>query len=150
MITQTDLINATEEFFSFYWNPKNGLYPSWSNEYWTFSNSIPNNNLRGCYALFNKENEVIYIGVGIGRSFGSYEGSGLGDRLKRYWKLNKEGSDKKYQPTDDWKDVTSILTIGFGEKHYHLAAALEIFLIRELTPQRNSQHKINTPLSKEQ
>lgn len=139
MITQEALLNVTESFFSQYWNNDNGEIPEWS-MHWKFNGTIPNNTMRGCYALFNKK-EVIYIGIGIGKSYRSYHGSGLGDRLKRYWKVNKTGSGNQYLPADDYTEVTSIATIGFEEKHYPLAAALEVFLIRELNPKRNRQHK---------
>jgi len=139
MITREILQKVTESFFNLYWNKSFGQYPQWSS-HWDFNGTIPNNTMRGCYALFNKE-EVIYIGVGVGKSFGSYHGSGLGDRLKRYWKVNKIDSGNQYVATDDWSNVTCIITIGFEEKHYPLAAALEIFLIRELNPPQNSQHK---------
>lgn len=138
--TEDNLKRATNEFFKCYWNPDNGLPPDWLH-HWDFNSEIPNNNKRGCYALFNKDKEIIYIGVGIGKSFGHYHGSGLGDRLKRYWKVNKDGkADKKYKARDEWMDVTSIITIGFEEVHYPLAAALEIYLINELNPPRNSKH----------
>ncbi len=135
-----NLIHETKEFFRRYWNSINGQPPEWS-DHWDFNSSIPNNEKRGCYALF-KDKELIYIGVGIGKSFGNYHGSGLGDRLKRYWQVNKDSNaDKKYKPTKDWTELTSIMTIGFEEEHYPLAAALEIHLINKLNPPRNSQHK---------
>jgi hypothetical protein len=140
MPTAKHLLRETKEFFHRYWNLSNEQPPSWS-KHWDFNSSIPNNDKRGCYALFKNE-ELIYIGVGIGKSFGKYHGSGLGDRLKRYWKVNKEDeSELKYKPTEDWLELTSIMTIGFSEEHYSLAAALEIFLINKLNPEKNSQHK---------
>lgn len=139
MITKENLQKETESFFNHYWNKINGTKPVWS-EPWEFDGTIPNNDKRGCYALFNND-EVIYIGVGLGKSFGTYHGSGLGDRLKRYWKVNKANTGKQYEPTDDWLEVTSIITIGFIEQHYPLAAALEIYLISKLIPARNLQHK---------
>ncbi|MFY0628443.1 MAG: hypothetical protein JXR07_19255 [Reichenbachiella sp.] len=138
MKTQNELKHATDTFFKLYWNPSNGAAPHWS-EHWQFENTIPNHDKRGCYALF-KGNEIIYIGVGIGKSFGTYHGSGLGDRLKRYWRLNKN-EGKQYEPTSEWTDISSLITIGFDEVHYPLAAALEVYLIRELSPKRNSTHK---------
>lgn len=140
MSTEENLRHWTSEFFRCYWNLDNGLAPVWSN-HWDYNCEIPNQNKRGCYALFNKYKEVIYIGVGIGKSFGQYHGSGLGDRLKRYWKVDKDSnSDKKYKTTEEWIDVASIITIGFEEIHYPLAAALEIYLINKLNPPRNSRH----------
>lgn len=135
-----NVIHETKEFFIRYWNPINGESPEWS-VHWVFNSTIPSNNKRGCYALFN-DKELVYIGVGIGKSFGNYQGSGLGDRLKQYWQVNKDSNaDKKYKPTKDWAELTSIMTIGFEEEHYPLAAALEIYLINKLNPPRNFQHK---------
>ena len=140
MPTAKNLVQETEKFFNHYWNISKEEPPFWS-ERWDFNSSIPNNEKRGCYALFNGQ-ELIYIGVGIGKSFGKYLGSGLGVRLKRYWKVNKDqNSDVKYMPTDDWLELTSLMTIGFEEKDYPLAAALEIYLINKLNPLRNSKHK---------
>ncbi len=139
MITEQNLKETTERFFSLYWNIEDTEYPMWSN-HWYFKGTIPKNDKRGCYALY-KNDEVIYIGVGIGKSFGKYSGSGLGDRLKRYWRINKTGIGNQYLPSDNWPEVTSISTICFDEKHYPLAAALEIYLIRELNPPKNRIHK---------
>lgn len=140
MSTINDLLQVTEEFFKLYWNPSNGPPPKWS-EQWDFNSPIPNNDKRGCYSLF-KGKEIKYIGVGIGKSFGNYHGSGLGDRLKRYWQVNKDhGTSVKYKPTKNWAELSSLITIGFSKEHYHLAAALEIYLINRLNPVRNSQHK---------
>ena len=134
MLTADNLIKETREFFTYYWNLPNEQTPFWS-EHWDFNSSIPNYWKKGCYALF-KGQELIYIGVGIGN------GSGLGDRLQRYWKLNKDHNPElKYKPEDDWMELTSLMTIGFEEKDYPLAAALEIYLIKKLNPLRNSQHK---------
>lgn len=97
--------------------------------------------MRGCYALFRNQ-EVIYIGVGISKGTGMYENCGLGFRLKKYWKVNKDPEARtKYQPTNDWIELSSIMTIGFDKEHYSLAAALEIYLIDKLQPERNTQHK---------
>ena len=139
----TELEDYTKLFFLMYWNPQLGLSPCWS-EPWDWKSEIPGQSKRGCYALFHND-DVIYIGVGIGKSTEKYDGAGLGDRLKRYWQLNK-GEDKverRYQPTSDWHKITTIRTISFDKEHYHLAAALEIFLIRKLKPTKNNVHKGN-------
>ena len=127
MITYCDLQRETEAFFKLYWKPEFGQLPTWS-EYWYFEGAIPQNTQSGCYTLF-KGNDIIYIGAG------------LGDQLKKHWRVNKDDSGKQYCPTEDWKEVTSIITIGIGEDHFPLAAALEVFLIDKLNPARNSQRK---------
>lgn len=139
MTTEQDLIKATEAFSHLYWKQDYGDFPEWS-EHWFYDGTISNHDSRGCYALF-EEDMIVYIGVGIGKSFGNYHGSGLGDRLKNYWQKNDQPCGKKYKPRDKWKNITSIKTIGFSELHYCLAAALEIYLISKLEPSRNTQHK---------
>lgn len=141
MKTNKDLILNTKIFFKSYWNVKNDEIPDWS-EKWNFNETIPNNDKQGCYALFNNE-EIIYIGSGVGKGSGTYKNNGLGFRLKRYFKVNKSSkvNTNKYVQTDDWNEVTSIRTIGFTNEHYWLASALEIYLINKLNPRRNKFHK---------
>ncbi len=139
MITFCDLERETKVFFDLYWKQEYGQRPSWSG-HWVFEGTIPQNDKRGCYALFTGY-DIIYIGIGIGRSTDFYRGAGLGDRLKNYWRVNKNNPGKNYQPRDNWKEVTSIITIGFGEDHFPLAAALKVYLIGKLNPRRNSKHK---------
>ena len=139
MTDEEKLHKATDEFFNLYWKNSLGEPPSWS-DHWDFNSSLPNNNRRGCYALFKNE-KILYIGVGIGKSFGSYIGSGLGDRLKNYWKVNKSVNPKtKYIQRSGWEELTSIMTIGFNEDHYPLAAALEVYLINSISPPKNIKH----------
>lgn len=105
------LLNETDSFFKMYWNSVNGEHPVWSKQ-WFFDNEIPNNDKRGYYVLLEEE-KIVYIGVGLGKSFGKYHGTGLGDRLKRYWKLNKQiGSEKRYKPRSGWEGLTSLMTVG--------------------------------------
>ena len=157
LITIKDLEAKTEEFFQLHWNPeKHGDQPEWKS--WKFKGPIRNNNKRGCYALVN-DKYIEYIGVGAGKSVERYEGSGLGDRLKKYHQLNKiENKRKKtilaeertYMPRAEYREwLTEILTIGFpgppdnvGTRDAgYLAASLEVFLIKELKPKRNRQMK---------
>lgn len=138
MITFCDLQRETDAFFKLYWKSKYGQIPTWS-EYWYFEGEIPNQNKRGCYALF-RGNDVIYVGRGIGKSTDFYHGAGLGDRLKEYWRVNKDDSSKPYCPREKHIEVTSIITIGFEDDHFPLAAALQVFLIGKLNPERHSQH----------
>lgn len=139
MVTEKQLRQVTKDFFRLFRNGVNGHQPEWS-ELWNFKGTIPNHDKRGCYALFVNE-EIIYIGSGLGKSFGKYHGSGLGDRLKRYWKLNKNGAiNREYKPSVDWNELTGIMTIGFDDETFPIAASLEIYLIQKLKPQRNSTH----------
>lgn len=138
---EKDLLFFTNKFFKTFTNLNENTYPKWNNLHWRFNGQIPFNNSRGCYALFCKD-EIIYIGVGIGKSFGIYSGHGLGDRLKRYYKKNKTDNHfNDYMPSANWLEITSILTLGFCEENYYIAAALEIYLIKQLSPIRNINHK---------
>lgn len=140
MPTINDLINQTTIFFEYYWSALNGQPPIWS-EKWDFDSEIPNNEKQGCYALL-RDDFVIYIGVGISKGSGIYKNCGLGYRLKKYWKRNKEQFAKThYQTREEWNEINSIITIGFDNKHYFLAAALEIYLIDRLKPKKNTLHK---------
>lgn len=141
------LHSATAAFFSLYWNQNLSTPPEWS-EPWDFNSELPNNGKKGCYALIDENDEVIYIGVAISKPFaeyktkGAYQPGGLGARLKAYWMVDKSLEPKtKYTTTANWDMVKSIQTIGFDDEHYWLAAALEIYLIEKLQPIRNSKHK---------
>lgn len=141
------LQTMTDQFFTNYWKPAVGPIPTWSDP-WDFDSELPNNGKKGCYALVDENNEVIYIGVAIGKTFaeykskGAYQPGGLGARLKAYWKVDKSPDAKtKYTQTAKWPMVKGIRTIGFEDGHYWLAAALEIYLIDKLKPEMNTKHK---------
>lgn len=134
MVNVDDLKLKTIEFFDKFWHGKDS-YPSWS-EPWFFKGELPHNESKGCYAhILN--NEITYVGLGIGKSYG---GSGLGSRIKSYWRFtgNKEGSLRIYEPTV--KDVDSIITIPFNKDDFYLAAALEVYLIQNLDLKKNRTH----------
>jgi hypothetical protein len=144
MATESELKTNTIEFLKLYWPKDIEPAPSWS-DHWDLNTEIPNQSMRGCYALLKKECKIVYVGVGIGRSIERYHGSGLGDRLKRYWELNNDTStSNRYKIREEWKcegrEVTSIITIGFPKEHYWLAAALEVYLISNLTGLVNKIH----------
>src|SRR5690606_6946554 len=109
---------------------------------WDFNGTIHNHDKQGCYALI-KNNEIIYIGVGISKGSGIYKNHGLGYRLKRYLKVNKnlQQNPNKYLPTENWQELTGILTIGFPNEHFCLASALEIYLVYHLNPIQNKNLK---------
>lgn len=141
MVTIDNLKLETIAFFGDYWCPKSKKEPpKWSKQ-WNFNDSIPNHEKGGCYALIEND-EVIYIGVGISKGTENYKDHGLGFRLKKYWKLNKNSdSPNKYCQSKGWQNVTGIMTIGFDPEYSPLAAALEIYLIRKLKPKKNFLHK---------
>lgn len=142
MITIDHLNSVTNDFFSRYWNPKNGKVPIWVKSEWDFNGTIPNHDKQGCYALL-KNDEIIYIGVGISKGSGIYKNHGLGYRLKRYFKVNKnlQLNPNKYLPTENWQELTGIITIGFPNEHFCLASALEIYLVYHLNPTQNKNLK---------
>ena len=133
--------DLTTEFFYKHWPSSDISPPKWFHS-WDFNGMIGNHNKRGCYALIENY-QIVYIGVALNQGDGEkYLNCGLGYRLKRYWRLNHKDSERKtkYRPSDEWKNLTSISTIGF-DKYYYLAAALEIYLIENLKPKRNFIHK---------
>lgn len=108
-----------------------------------FSRGVPNNGSRGCYAFFNERDELLYVGIGIGKNgTGRYTGHGLGSRLNRIWETIP-GERGEYRATEPYRYVHHIRTISFGEEEgpFWLAAALEIFLIHNLKPRKNVTYK---------
>jgi len=139
MITENQVKKATNDFISLYWKKELGETPNWSN-HWRFNGSIPNGDKKGCYALFHN-NEVKYVGVGISDGYGRYKGCGLSMSLNRYWLKNPNKAEQKmYIPNKKYPYITSIITIGFNEIAYPLAAALEVYLISRLNPEKNIPH----------
>lgn len=139
----------TMRFFELHWNKEahGKTYPEW--KAWHFHKTIPNGDKGGCYAMI-REGRVEYVGVGIGKSTKRYEGSGLGDRLKVYYRVDKEKNEKEgikkvedryFKPRPEWEKITEIWTIGFPKTLEYLAAALEIFLIQRLDPPGNTRMK---------
>jgi hypothetical protein len=137
MVSVEKLKETTDEFFEKFCN--NDLLnsrPTWSNNKWLFKGELPNNDKKGCYAhLIN--DEVIYIGLAIGNS---YEGSGIGSRVSKYWKKSIDYSNTNQIYTPTIKDVTAIITLAFSEDNFYLAPALEVYLIQKLNPPKNRIH----------
>lgn len=139
MNTESKLKEITDKFFELHWNKSLGVQPEWSN-HWKYYGTIPNNDKRGCYALFEGDN-LVKVGIGIGHSVPRYYGSGLGERLKKYQCTDMSKNDRHAcKPTEQWKDLTSLMTIGFDESNYYLAAALEVYLIINLKPMHNKEY----------
>lgn len=137
MVTRNILEKRTKKFFKEFFNEdliKN--QPKWSKEKWSFEGTLPNNDKRGLYAHL-KENEVTYIGLGIGKS---YDNSGIGSRVSKYWKKsdNYSSENQKYIPTVE--SVDAIITLPFDDNNFYLAAALEVYLIKKLKPMKNKTH----------
>jgi|TARA_R110002020_G_scaffold103640_3_gene242825 hypothetical protein len=133
MVSRNVLELKTKEFFDKFWclnhNP-----PVWSNP-WSFKGELLNNQSKGCYAHL-LGNEVTYVGLGIGKSFG---GSGLGSRISNYWKYTGTVDGiREYEPIV--KEVDSIITLPFGNDDFYLAAALEVYLIQNLDLKKNKVH----------
>ena len=142
--TVDNLHDLTREFFRLHLLASVAA-PAWSADPWRFVGSIPQQELRGCYALLSEE-RVLYVGVGAGQNAGRYEGAGLGQRLHRYWKVDAEAprtetGERRYRAAERFEHVTSIATLGFGEEaapFWYLAYALEPYLIAQLVPAMNS------------
>ncbi|GAA4803261.1 hypothetical protein [Litoribaculum gwangyangense] len=134
MISVEKLKETTNDFFKEFCNIDG---PTWS-EKWKFEGELPHNTKKGCYAHL-KGNEVVYVGLAIGNSF---DGSGIGARVSKYWKKSENYSVNKqvYLPTV--KDVDSIITLPFEPDNFYLAAALEVYLIQKLKPIKNKIHSI--------
>lgn len=142
LITLEQLHERTAAFFDLHW-PQGEPQPEWSSS-WTFTDTIPNHDQQGCYALLNGS-RVLYIGVGAGRGPAAYLGAGLGSRLHRYWRRHRTtpllpDGKANYEPAADWSDASAIVTIPFPADRSYLAYALEPFLIRSLKPARNVVH----------
>jgi hypothetical protein len=146
MATIDDLKKKTIEFLiKHYIKSPQSKFPEWS-PVWEFKDTIPEYDKRGCYALLNNSN-VEYIGVAIGISNEKTKDSGIGYRLKNYWKVKERGSSndlKLYKPSPhiNWT-FSGIITLGFEDQEY-LAAALEVFLIQSLNPPKNIKLKRQT------
>lgn len=134
-----DLLKQTGDFFARHWSRElMGPPPEWHCWETFLHGSVPNYQHGGCYALFAGD-ELIYIGLGASRGGGRYVAHGVSRRLMAH----VIRSDKARGPfasklLENWAETTAIWTIGFPTGEY-LAAALETYLIRELSPRRNSR-----------
>ena len=95
------------------------------------------------YIVSQSKDELVYVGIGIGKNGnGLYTGHGLGNRLNRIW---KSASKNEYVPLPKYDFVNHIRTISFeGEdlSSFWLAAALEVYLIQVLKPEKNLTYKV--------
>lgn len=136
-----DLLSATDEFFSLHWLQSSilGNAPQWKIWENFLCGSVPNFDLGGCYALFSGD-ELIYVGLGASRGGGIYPNHGISRRLMAHVICaDRERGREWAKLREPWMDVTSLYSIGFPHDQAYLPAALEGFLIRKLSPPRNSR-----------
>lgn len=139
MKTYSNLLEETEVFFRQHWN-RDALGsgpPAWT-EWKTFLfGSVPSHDKSRCYALFEGEN-LVYVGLGASRGGGIYIEHGLSRRLTAHVICADRARGPQWSKLNDpWTTITQLYTLGFHPDLAHLAAALETFLIRKLTPPRN-------------
>jgi len=82
----------------------------------------------------------LYIGVGSSLGSGKYKGYGIIRRLLGHvLKADpvRKGSRNRVV-RKKWSTVTRIYTIGFSQEYEYLAVSLEEYLIKKLSPNRNS------------
>lgn len=136
-----ELIVKTEEFFHKHWNDEKN-YPAWKNR-WDWSSSVPYHNKAGVYALFDESGRLLYIGLGASVRSVKYQEHGVSRRLLSHV-IKKDPTKKRtYAPRKKWASVSGIGAIGFDYSDSYLAAALEVFLIRQLKPPMNNVGKID-------
>lgn len=137
MLTMNRLREETAEFFKRHWWLDSGLQPpQWTKKPYEFSGEVEYGMMQGCYALL-EGNEVAYIGLGAKEGSGLYQRHGINARLKSYsrWDRTSPSTLRIRIPSKTW--ISSIHTIGFPAESSYLACALEIFLLRRLSPRRN-------------
>jgi hypothetical protein len=136
------LFQHTNAFFSKHWNSSVlGEPPEWKRG-WAWKGSVPYHDKGGVYALFDKGNTLLYIGLGASVGGGSYKEHGLSRRLLAHVITTDPTKGKgHYVPQKKWTEVASIAGIGFEAGQSYVAAALEDYLIWNLSPPRNSTKK---------
>lgn len=140
----SDLIKleqTTNQFFLRHWSNENLPYqrPDWMEWKDFLYGSVPNYDLGGCYVLFSG-NDLIYVGLGASRGSGLYVDHGISRRLMAHVIASDRLRGKEWSKLrEPWSNVTALFTIGFPNEYAYLAAALESFLIRELSPPKNSR-----------
>ncbi|MEM8524813.1 MAG: hypothetical protein AAGG68_09220 [Bacteroidota bacterium] len=138
--TIQELQSITNQFFQLHL--KNVDPPIWS-EPWNFIGGIPKGDCQGCYATFNQNEELTYIGVGISFTKGRYEKHGLGRRLKRFYKVDvrdyKDASNTTFKRRDP-VNAYYIRTLPFEKDYAYLAAAFEVYTILNLEGLNNVVH----------
>ncbi len=124
--------------------------PAW--DVWRYKGSIPNNTAAGIYAIFDKDDKIIYIGMADGEGQPGYEKHSLGNRLSRVWRLDRETTapikERVYLRDPDWEEAGSLATLPVTDRtkegHHdftYMVYSLEVYLIRKLCPERNIRSK---------
>lgn len=70
----------------------------------------------------------------------SYNGSGIGARVSKYWKKRVDYSITNQVYTSTVDGITAIITLPLEPNNFYLAAALEVYLIQHLDLPRNKIH----------
>jgi hypothetical protein len=139
------LEKETSAFFALHWCKEHisGAIPQWTT--WNLNGIPPEACSGGCYAIYAKA-QLLYIGVAVteGKNAGKNgKKYGLLDRLKRHVIQKDARQSSRFIPhkkyVNKWNGMTSIRLIGFSDEYRHLAAALEIYLIKRLAPPINAQ-----------
>lgn len=130
---------ATRAFFALHWSTDRlGPAPTWDRWATFLQGSVPNHEQGGCYALFS-EAGLSYIGLGASRGGGLYPNHGISRRLMAHvLRSNRSVGPTFSRLLPAWEGTTSLYTLGMGKAEY-LAPALESYLIRELSPPKNSR-----------
>ena len=140
MATVDDLIGCTNQFFHKHWDLLDGEPPAWLCWLDCPSGNVPNFQLSGCYALFEKD-KLVYVGLGVSKGGGRYKAHGISRRLMQHVYY----SSPERRLKDRWLNVSSIWTIGFTDKSNegidlsYLACSLENYLIRHLDGLQNAK-----------
>tara|TARA_R110002126_G_scaffold161549_13_gene309411 strand:+ start:473 stop:910 length:438 start_codon:yes stop_codon:yes gene_type:complete len=133
-----DLVQLTGQFFERHWDKaENVELPVWKNN-WGWQSSVPYHNKGGVYALIDKDEAVIYVGLGVSRGNQLYKEHGISRRLLSHViATDKSKGRGYYTPKQKWTEVIDIAAIGFPKEFCYLAPALEHFLIERISPVRN-------------
>jgi|GEM_PF-3490119 len=142
-----ELDTCTKAFFARHWNADCGTEPEWLQPVSIPLHTFPSGEKSGCYAFF-KDGVLLYVGVGIGHGQERYRGAGLGARFWHYFGWDKNIPEQKrlynLKPNRFEKaGGTHLTVIPFEYEYAYLAAALEVYLIRELKPPLNSHQNRN-------
>lgn len=98
-------------------------------EYGWYTDSWPNNEYPGVYAMLDKDKNVVYIG----------KANCLGSRLYQYF---KKGPNGECVLVDERLDaIEYIITFAAKEEEWYAILSLEGFLIAELNPKYNTLGK---------